>query len=68
VAGTFSGRAEAAQPALVDGAVDVAWAVGGRPKVVWDITIEDGKVVHIDMLAADDTLDGLELRLLGRRT
>ena len=67
VAGTFSGRAEAAQPALVDGAVGVAWAVGGRPKVVWDFTIEDGKVVHIDMLAADDTLDGLELRLLGRR-
>ena len=67
VAGMFSGRAEGAQPALVDGAVGVAWAVGGRPKVVWDFTIEDGKVVHIDMLAADDTLDGLELRLLGRR-
>ena len=52
VAGTFSGRALAAQPALIDGAVGVVWAVGGRPKVVWDFTIRDGKVVHIDMLAA----------------
>ena len=68
VAGTFSGRAQGAQAALVDGAVGVAWAVGGRPRVVWDFTIEDGKVVHIDMLADVDTLDGLELSLLGRRS
>jgi RNA polymerase sigma-70 factor (ECF subfamily) len=64
VAGIFSGRAEAAQAALVDGAVGVAWAVRGRPKVVWDFTIEDGRVVHIDMLAASDTLADLELTLL----
>ena len=64
VAGTFSGRARGAQPALVDGGVGVAWAVAGRPKVVFDFTIEDGKVVHIDMLAAEDTLDGLDLTLL----
>jgi RNA polymerase sigma-70 factor (ECF subfamily) len=65
VAGVFSGRAEAAQPALVDGVVGVAWAVGGRPRVVWDFTIENGKVVHIDMLAARETLDDLDLALLG---
>jgi RNA polymerase sigma-70 factor, ECF subfamily len=64
VAGTFSGRALSAQPALVDGAVGVVWAVAGRPKVVWDFTIEDGKVVHIDMLAATDILAGLDLTVL----
>jgi RNA polymerase sigma factor (sigma-70 family) len=64
VAGTFSGRALAAQPALVDGAAGVVWAVGGRPRVVWDFTIEDGRVVHIDMLAADETLDDLDLAIL----
>jgi len=61
VAGTFSGRALAARPALVDGAVGVVWAVDGKPKVVWDFSIRDGKVVHIDMLAAHETLDGLDL-------
>ena len=64
VAGTFSGRALAAQPALVDGAVGVVWAVEGRPKVVWDFTIAGGKVVHIDMLAAPTSLDDLDLMIL----
>jgi RNA polymerase sigma factor (sigma-70 family) len=64
VAGTFSGRALAAQPALVDGAVGVVWAVGGRAKVVWDFTLRDGKIVHIDMLAAPASLDALDLTLL----
>ena len=64
VAGTFSGRALGAQPAVIDGAVGVVWAVGGRPKVAWDFTIEHGKVVHIDMLAAPDVLDELDLTIL----
>ena len=64
VAGTFSGRALAAQAAIIDGAVGVVWAVGERPKVVWDFAISDGKVVHIDMLAADDSLDDLDVTIL----
>jgi len=35
VAETFSGRARAAQPALLDGAVGLAWAPGGRARVVF---------------------------------
>jgi RNA polymerase sigma-70 factor (ECF subfamily) len=64
VAGTFSGRALAAQPAIVDGVVGIVWAVKGRPKVVWDLAVSDGKIVHIEMLAAGDTLDGLDVALL----
>jgi len=64
VAGTFSGRALAARPALIDGVVGVVWAVSGRPKVAWDLTISDGKIVHIDMLAAPDSLDDLDLTIL----
>jgi RNA polymerase sigma-70 factor (ECF subfamily) len=64
VAGTFSGRALAAQPALIDGAVGMVWAVAGRLKVVWDFTIREDKVVHIDMLAAADSLDLLDVTVL----
>jgi RNA polymerase sigma factor (sigma-70 family) len=64
VAGTFSGRALAAQPALIDGAVGIVWVVGGLPKVVWDVAISRGKVVHMDMLAARESLDDLELTFL----
>jgi RNA polymerase sigma-70 factor (ECF subfamily) len=42
----------------------VVWAVGGRPRVVWDFTISDGKIVHIDMLAASDSLDRIDLTVL----
>jgi RNA polymerase sigma-70 factor (ECF subfamily) len=68
VAHTFSGRALAAQPALIDGAVGIVWAVGGRPKVAWDFTISHGKIVHIDMLAAPDSLDDLDLTILNGAT
>ena len=64
VAGTFSGRALAAQPALIDGVVGVVWALNGRPKVAWDFTISHGKIAHIDMLAARDSLDDLDLAIL----
>jgi RNA polymerase sigma factor (sigma-70 family) len=64
VAGAFSGRALAAQPALIDGVVGVVWAVHGQPKVAWDFTISHGKIVHIDMLAARDSLDDLDLAIL----
>src|SRR4051812_39453940 len=36
VAGMFSGRAQGAKPALIDGTPGVVWMVGGRPKVAWD--------------------------------
>ena len=64
VAGAFSGRALAAQPALVDGTVGVVWAPGGAPKVVWDITILNGKIVHIYMVAAAESLNELDLLIL----
>jgi RNA polymerase sigma-70 factor (ECF subfamily) len=64
VASTFSGRAQAAQPALIDGAVGVVWVVARRPKVAWDFTITDGKVSHIDMIADSDQLDDLEVTVL----
>ena len=35
MAGTFKGRARAAQPALVNGAMGLVWAPGGRPRVVF---------------------------------
>ncbi|HYU39094.1 MAG TPA: sigma-70 family RNA polymerase sigma factor [Acidimicrobiia bacterium] len=64
IAGTFSGRALAAQPALIDGTVGIVWEAGGRVRVAWDFTIRDGKVVHIDMLAAPASLDDLDVEIL----
>jgi RNA polymerase sigma-70 factor (ECF subfamily) len=64
VAETFSGRARAARPAMVDGAVGAVWSQGGRPRVVFDIQVSRGKIVAIDMLADPERLGRLHLEVL----
>jgi RNA polymerase sigma-70 factor (ECF subfamily) len=64
VADTFAGRARAAQPALVNGAVGLVWARGGRPQVVFGLTITGEKIVEIDLLADPERLRQLDLVVL----
>jgi hypothetical protein len=64
VAGTFSGRARFAQPALVDGTVGAVWAPGGRPRVVFGFTISRGKIVGIEILADPTRLGRLDVTVL----
>ena len=63
VAGTFAGRARAAQPAMIDGAPGLLWSVGGRPKVAFGFTIVDGKIVGIELVADPDRLAAMKLTL-----
>lgn len=65
VAGTFSGRARAAQPALVNGVPGAVWAPGGQPRVVFDFTISGGKIVKIEMLGDRERLRQLDVAILG---
>ena len=51
VAGTFSGRAQAARLALVDGVPGAVWAYKGRPRVVFGFTITDGQISAISLRA-----------------
>ena len=67
VAKTFAGRARAAKPALVNGAVGLVWAPGGRPRVVFGFTITDGKIVAIDLIADPEQLRKLDLVILDHR-
>ncbi len=64
VAETFSRRAQAAQPALVNGAVGLVWAPRGRPRVVFGFTITHGKIVEIDLIADPERLRQLDLAVL----
>jgi RNA polymerase sigma factor (sigma-70 family) len=58
------GRARAARPALVDGAVGVVVAPRGRLLMVLDFTIRSGKIVEIDAVADPERLNQLDLALL----
>ena len=64
VAGTFSGRARAAKPALVNGAAGAVWAPGGRPRVVFSFTFTRGRIVGIEMVADPERLRQLDLAIL----
>jgi ketosteroid isomerase-like protein len=56
VAGMFSGRALEARPALVGGDVGFSWSVDGRLRVAWAVTVRDGRITRIEMLADRDEL------------
>ena len=61
VAGTFSGRAAAGRPALIDGAAGAVWAQGGKTRVVFAFTITGGKVAAIEMIADPERIGQLEV-------
>ena len=58
------GRARAARPALVDGAVGVVVTPRGRLLMVLDFKIRGGKIVEIDAVADPERLNQLDLALL----
>ena len=58
------GRAQDAQPALVNGAVGLVWAPGGQPRVAFSFTITRGKIVAIEMIADPARILQLDLAIL----
>jgi RNA polymerase sigma factor (sigma-70 family) len=63
VADTFSGRAAAAQPRMVNGAAGLVWAPGGRPRAAIAFTIMRGKIVEISLIADPERIGLLDLVL-----
>jgi RNA polymerase sigma-70 factor (ECF subfamily) len=64
VAEKFSGSAQAAQLALIDGVPGAVWAPGGRPAVVFGFTVRNGKVVEIELAADSERLSRLKIEIL----
>ncbi|MEV0271115.1 sigma-70 family RNA polymerase sigma factor [Hamadaea sp. NPDC050747] len=65
VAAMFSGRAQAAVLALVDGVPAAVWAHRGRAKAVLAFTFDDGKITNIEFETDEDRLRDLDIVLLG---
>ena len=59
-------RAQFARPVLVDGAVGVAVAPGGKLIVVLRLTIADQRITEIDVIAEPDRLEQLILHMMPR--
>ena len=64
VAETFSGRARAAQLALINGKPGAVWARAGQPQVVFGFTVVGEKITAIKLLANPLALGELDLVLV----
>jgi RNA polymerase sigma factor (sigma-70 family) len=64
VARVFLGRAQAAQPALVDGTPGAAWAPGGHVRAVFAFKVEQGRIVEVQLIADPKTIARLDVLLL----
>jgi RNA polymerase sigma factor (sigma-70 family) len=64
VAETFKGRAQAAKPAIIDGAMGIAVIFGGRLRIALNLTITDDRIVGIEAVADPDRLRQFNLAVL----
>jgi RNA polymerase sigma factor (sigma-70 family) len=67
VADTFSGRAQHARLALIDGMPGAVWAQAGSAKVAFEFSVSDGKITAIELLADPDVLGSLDWHPLESR-
>jgi RNA polymerase sigma factor (sigma-70 family) len=61
VAQTYVGRARAAQIALIDGRFGAVWAPQGKPRSALLMSVVDGRIVAIDIVAEPADLAALEI-------
>jgi RNA polymerase sigma-70 factor (ECF subfamily) len=64
VAARFAGQAQGAQVALIEGVPGAVWVAGGRPIVVFEFTLRDGRVTEIDLVADPGRLSRLKIEIL----
>ncbi|MBR1143306.1 sigma-70 family RNA polymerase sigma factor [Bradyrhizobium sp. AUGA SZCCT0431] len=64
VAETFKGRAQAAKPALVDGALAVAVVLGGQLRIVLRLTISGERISAVDAVADAEAIGTFDVEVL----
>jgi RNA polymerase sigma factor (sigma-70 family) len=64
VAETFKGRAQAAKPALVDGALGVAVIIGGQLRIVLRVTVSGDRISAIEAVADPGRISAFDVEML----
>jgi RNA polymerase sigma-70 factor (ECF subfamily) len=64
VANTFKGRAQAAKPAMVDGAMAIAVVFGGKLRLVLELSIAGDRIAGIQAVADPDRIKGFDVAIL----
>jgi RNA polymerase sigma-70 factor (ECF subfamily) len=63
VAEALRGKAQGAQPALIDGEPGAVWAQGGKVRSVFAFTIRDGRIAAIDLVMEPARLGALQVQI-----
>jgi RNA polymerase sigma-70 factor, ECF subfamily len=63
VAGTFSGRAAAAQLALINGVAGAVWAPGGRTRAAFLFTVAKGTITAMEIVYDPDRIAQLDVAI-----
>jgi len=63
VAETFKGRAQAAKPALVDGAMALAVIFGGKLRIVLQLTIAGDRIAEVEAVADAERIGRFDCRV-----
>lgn len=66
VAAAFKGRAQAARPALADGAPALAVILGGQLRILLRLTFRDDRIVGVEAIAEAERLRSFDLEILER--
>jgi RNA polymerase sigma factor (sigma-70 family) len=64
VAETFKGRAQAAKPALVDGALGIAVIIGGQLRIVLRVTVSGDRISAIEAVADPGRIAAFDVEML----
>jgi len=64
VAGTFKGRAQAAKPALVDGALALAVILGGQLRIVLRLTMAGDRIAAVEAVADAERIATFDVEVL----
>jgi RNA polymerase sigma-70 factor (ECF subfamily) len=64
VAATFKGRAQAARPALVDGALALAVILGGQLRVVVRLTLRGERIAAVEAVADAERIGAFDVEVL----
>jgi RNA polymerase sigma-70 factor (ECF subfamily) len=67
VAESFKGRAKAARAATLDGEPGAIWWGGGQVRAAFGFTIEDGRIVEIELMMSPARLASLHIDRGGER-
>jgi RNA polymerase sigma-70 factor (ECF subfamily) len=65
VAEAFKGKAQAAKPALVDGAMAVAVFMGSQIRIVLKLTLSNNRIAGIEAIAEPGRLGDFDVEILG---